>query len=111
MTNFASYPCNICGATVRIDFRALHLADHQKQIDDATAIAALQTGGGGARPSFHQATPAATWTWVHNLGGYPPIALFADDDPDEQCFTDITYTDANTVLIEWPAPTSGWAYV
>lgn len=65
---------------------------------------------GGAIAPVHQTVAAATWTIVHNLGIKPAVALFADDDPTHQTYTDVSYPDLNTVVISWPAPETGWVY-
>lgn len=59
---------------------------------------------------FRQASPAATWTAIHNLGTNPAVTLFADDDPLHPTYTEVDYPDLNTVIVVWPAPTSGWIY-
>lgn len=66
---------------------------------------------GASVPPLHQTAPAATWTITHNLGFKPGVQLFTDDDGDQQVYTDVSYPDDNTVVIEWPSPTTGWAYV
>lgn len=60
---------------------------------------------------FVQTTAAATWVWTHNLGHNPQVHLFPSDSPIEAVITDITYPDENTLIIEWPAPISGVAYI
>ena len=110
MTGSGTYLCRRDGLIVRVDQRAAHEASHaafdalQAEVDGITL-------GATTRLAFQQSEPAAQWIWQHNLGGYPPITLFSDDDPQVPCFTDLTYTDPNTVLIDWPEPTTGWAYI
>lgn len=54
---------------------------------------------------------ASTWTWVHNLSTRPDVLLFIDSDPGEAVYTDVSYPDENTVVVEWPSPESGWIYL
>lgn len=68
-------------------------------------------GPAGSRMAFHQVSGAATWTWVHNSGARPAVVLFTDDDPFVPCYTDVSYPDLNTVVIEWTQPETGWAYI
>lgn len=64
-------------------------------------------------PAFkhHQTSPAAEWTLVHNRNTKPDVVLIPDTDGDERVYTDVTYPDESTVLVEWPSPTTGWAYI
>lgn len=91
-----------------------------RQIDPGTDVQVLTTVGGetvwadpsGAAPlAFHFAAPAATWTLIHNRGSYPPVVLFTDADGDEPVWTDVSYPDVNTTVVEWPSPTTGSAYI
>lgn len=68
-------------------------------------------GGGGSSLQFtyNQLAPAATWTIVHNTNSYPGCRLFVDSDPGELVYTDVSYPDSNTVVVEWPSPESGRA--
>lgn len=68
-------------------------------------------GPPGDTYSFQQVAPAATWTIEHNLGTKPPVALFLDEDPHVPVHTDVSYPDNNTIVIEWPSPESGWAFM
>jgi hypothetical protein len=69
-------------------------------------------GGGAVAPiKFHQAVPAATWTVLHDRNTKPPVLLITDSDGDQTVFTDVTYPDDSTIVIEWPSAESGWAYV
>jgi hypothetical protein len=72
---------------------------------------ALVVSGSNTHITYTQASPAATWTWVHNLNCRPLIALFLDEDLTEPVYTDISYPDLNTAVIEWPSPVSGKAYI
>jgi len=60
---------------------------------------------------FVFSTPAATWTLNHGLGTYPPVVLLPSDSPTSPVYTDTTYPDANTVVLTWPTPTAGDAYI
>lgn len=66
-------------------------------------------GASGSAYSFTQLAPAATWTIVHNLGRYPVFNLFLDSDPTSPVYTDTTYPDDNTTVVEWPSAVSGRA--
>lgn len=68
-------------------------------------------GGGAGHIQFSQLAPAATWTWVHNLNSRPAVMLFLDSDLTEPVITDVSYPDLNTVVIEWPSPETGKAYI
>jgi hypothetical protein len=68
-------------------------------------------GPPGVVVSYHQATPAATWSITHGLGGRPDTVLILDESPAERVYTDVTYPDDQTVVIEWPTAVSGWAYI
>lgn len=78
----------------------------QAYVDDA--IAAIP---GAVAIKHHQTSPAATWTIPHNRDTKPDIVLLTDDDGDERVYTDVSYPDDATVVVEWPAPTTGWAYI
>lgn len=67
--------------------------------------------GGSTHQAFPQASSAATWTLIHNLGTKPPVMLFVNPDLSEPVFTDVTYPDLNTAVIEWPTPQTGVAYI
>lgn len=64
-------------------------------------------------PTFvhHQTQAAAQWQVQHNRGVKPTVTLFTDDDGDQSVYTDVHYPDDTQVLIDWPAPTTGWAYI
>lgn len=66
-------------------------------------------GAAGGSYSYTQPTPAATWTITHNLGRYPVFNLFTAADPTEPVYTDITYPDNNTAVVEWPTAVAGRA--
>lgn len=58
-----------------------------------------------------QTTPAAEWTIVHGLGRKPDVALFLTGEPQERVYTDLAYPDLDTILVSWPSPESGEAFV
>jgi hypothetical protein len=66
---------------------------------------------GDAAFVFHQTSPAATWTIIHPLASKPPIVIVLDDDPTVPVFTDTFYIDNATVALEFPVPTTGYAYL
>lgn len=66
---------------------------------------------GGVVAPYHQASPAASWTWVHNLGRKPPIVILLDDEPDTPVWADVTYIDDNVLNVEFPSPTTGYLHV
>lgn len=59
----------------------------------------------------HQSSAAAQWMVEHNRGTKPTVTLFTDDDGDQSVYTDVHYPDDNSVIIDWPLPTSGYAYI
>ncbi|VXC09178.1 hypothetical protein [Aeromicrobium sp. 9AM] len=66
-------------------------------------------GAAGGAFRFTQTVPASTWTIAHNLGRYPVFNLFPADSPNTPVFTDVTYPDDNTAVVEWPTAVSGRA--
>lgn len=76
-------------------------------LDQLTALAVA----GIPAIKFHQTAPAATWTISHNRNNKPDVVLLSDDDGNERVFTDVSYPDDATVVVEWPSPTTGWAYI
>lgn len=68
-------------------------------------------GASGSHLEYIQSAAAATWTWVHNLGTRPAVTLFLSGAPSELVYTDVSYPDLNTVVIEWPSAESGKAYI
>lgn len=70
------------------------------------------TGGSGdVRFVYTQPSPASVWIIPHQLGTKPSVVLQIDSEPGEQVWTDLSYPDLNTVLVEWPGPESGSAYL
>lgn len=71
-----------------------------------------EASGGATTPiKFHQAAPAATWTVPHDRNTKPSVILIADSDGGQPSFTDVTYPDDSTIVIEWPSAETGWAYI
>lgn len=69
-------------------------------------------GTGGEPPYIHtQSSPASTWTVVHNRGTKPPVVIELAAFPGEAVYTDVTYQDLNTLIIELPSAASGAAYI
>lgn len=68
-------------------------------------------GPPGSSYSHQQTIPAATWTVQHNLHRKPAVVLFLDENPAEPVYTDVTYPDADTVVIEWPTAVAGWVEI
>ena len=66
---------------------------------------------GGAPYTHVQAVPAATWTIQHNLGRRPLPTLLPNDSNGRPVWADLIYPDDNTLVVEWPAPTAGTAYL
>lgn len=64
-------------------------------------------GPAGSALRYTQATPAASWTFTHNLNRRPATVLVVDDYPGVLVYTDVTYPDLNTVAFTFPTPTSG----
>lgn len=58
---------------------------------------------------FEQATASATWTIEHNKGYYLQATVV--DSGGTQVEGNVTFSDANTVVIEFAAPFSGTAYL
>lgn len=68
-------------------------------------------GPSGAAFAFHQTTPAATWTISHSLTKKPPVVILLDSAPTVPVVTDTVYPDTDTVVLEFPSPESGYAYL
>ncbi len=56
-----------------------------------------------------QDNPLATWTVPHMLNGYPQVAIV--DNTDDQIEGDVSYVDANTVLVEFGTIITGKAFL
>lgn len=68
-------------------------------------------GATGSTYMHDQTAPAATWTIIHNLGTKPAVVLELSSNPTELIYTDVSYPDLNTVVVEWPAPETGKAFL
>lgn len=68
-------------------------------------------GSAGSSYTHTQAAPASVWTITHSLGKYPMPTILLDDDPSQPVWTDIEYTDANTLVLTFPSPVTGHAYL
>ncbi len=102
----------------------LDVLEHGQKLEDRYAAidslgrvlqnGAILTDLGGGAPVIYiheQTTPAATWTIEHGLGSRPDLLLFLDSFPDEPVFTDVTYPDENTAVVEWPSEETGKVYI
>lgn len=56
-----------------------------------------------------QGTPQAVWSITHNLNKRPSVTAF--DSSGAQVEGDVTYTDANTLTLEFSGAFSGVAYL
>lgn len=63
---------------------------------------------GDARYRHVQSTPSALWTIVHNLGKQPSLSVV--DTSGQVVIGDVTYTNLNTIVVQFSAPFSGEAY-
>lgn len=65
------------------------------------------------KPTFQyvhdQATPAATWNVVHNLGFFPSVTIV--DSSGNEVIGDVQYQDAYTVIVTFGAAFGGKAYL
>lgn len=68
-------------------------------------------GAAGGSFSYTQAVPASTWTIHHNLGTRPVPVILLDTDPLAPVWTDMQYVDANTLVLTFPTPVTGRAYL
>lgn len=65
---------------------------------------------GGASYTHTQGAPAASWTLEHNLGRYQYPVIFLNGS-DEPVLTDTIFPDANTIVLIFPEPVVGVAYI
>lgn len=68
----------------------------------------------GFRYEHQQLAPAAVWTIVHGLNGFPNVTVA--DSAGTRVEGDVAYLDANTVTVSFasngvPAPFAGAAYL
>lgn len=79
---------------------------------DRTPFDVVAPLAGGSDTYTHpQASAAAQWSIPHLLGTKPDVRLFLDSDLTERVYTDVIYTDLDHVLVDWPSPVSGVAYL
>jgi hypothetical protein len=64
-----------------------------------------------SRYSHHQVGAASSWPITHNLNAWPDPVVLLDSDPDSPVMTDIEYVNANTLIIVFPTPVTGWAHL
>jgi hypothetical protein len=57
----------------------------------------------------NQVNPAAVWTVVHGLGGFPNVT--AVDSAQSEVIGDLDYVDSNTLTITFSSASSGKAYI
>lgn len=61
--------------------------------------------------SYHQASPSSTWTLNHNLHRHLTPTVFLDSDPLTPVYTDVTISSSDQIVLTFPAPATGWAYL
>lgn len=66
---------------------------------------------GGGQYVHDQTSPSAQWVINHNTGRIPSVVAMPDSLPGESVLTDVLYSDENTLIIEWPSPESGKAFL
>lgn len=65
--------------------------------------------GTGSSYTHDQAVASATWVIAHNMARYPSVTVV--DSSGATVFGNVTYTDANTVTINFAAAFAGSAYL
>lgn len=65
--------------------------------------------GVATRHVHTQASPSATWTINHTLGGYPSVMVV--DSAATVVIGEVSYVSTAQVLVEFTAPFSGYAYL
>jgi hypothetical protein len=69
-------------------------------------------GPGGTSTYTHvQTSASAEWLVTHGLGTKVFPTLVLSSDPAEPVWTDVVFIDENSLLVQWPEPVSGWAYI
>lgn len=60
-----------------------------------------------------QTEASATWTIVHGVGGYPIVDAYTTQDGEllKIIPSEVTYVDANTCMLSFTVPFSGFATV
>jgi hypothetical protein len=72
---------------------------------DGSGLTGLAAGA-----KFHtQSTPAATWTFIHNLSTQYPNVTVYDSNNNIVLPQSITATNANTLILEFGGPVAGYA--
>jgi hypothetical protein len=69
------------------------------------------TGPSGTGFVYHQTAPASSWPVTHNLNTKPWVHTVLDGDSGEASIPDVQYLDANSLLVEFPSPVTGYAYM
>jgi hypothetical protein len=64
---------------------------------------------GGGTYVYTQMTAMASWLITHNLGRFPAVVVV--DSGGTVVLGEVTYIDANTILLNFSAPFGGKAYL
>jgi len=59
--------------------------------------------------TFTQLSPSDSWVIAHNLGRYPSVSVV--DSGDSTVIPNVTYYDADHIIVAFGSPTSGKAYL
>lgn len=77
-----------------------------------TGVSVLPVRGPPGPPGtsyvHEQTAPSASWLVQHNLQRYPAVVLLVSG---EYVTTDITYLDENALVLTFPQPVAGFAYL
>lgn len=90
------------GSTPITDIALNHL---ETQYDQAVAYVDAELLDLPLGVQYEQVTPLATWTWAHNFGRRPNVAIIVNDEIID---TDVIATPTN-VTATFPNPTAGYA--
>ncbi len=74
----------------------------------------VPSSGGGTssfRYVYVQTLPSSTWVIVHNLNGYPNVTVVDDTPSVSQIEGDVTYPDANHVIVSFASAVAGKAFL
>lgn len=76
-------------------------------------MAGNSSGGGGGSDTYvhYQPSPSAEWLIQHNIGAIREPVILLASDPTHPVYTDVTYVNSDRMLLIFPEPVSGWAYV
>lgn len=90
-------------------------ANIKKQLDDPTSLTAIKISsimgeGGIYRKDFSFASPALEWVCQHDFG-HALVDVTTFDQNGNQIMGDVSYLDANTVVVRWYFPFAGSATV